>query len=106
MTPITSQAIAPGGIVGGVDTHRDTHTAAALESAGRVLGTEQFPATGRPRMPTQDRPLVLQHHRVAQAISPVPWSGPRKHDTSTARFHVTFKACKRQMYGRAKLDLL
>jgi hypothetical protein len=24
----------------------------------------------------------------------------------TARFHVTFKAIKRQMYGRAKLDLL
>ncbi|WP_455709548.1 IS110 family RNA-guided transposase [Microbispora rosea] len=35
----------PGEITGGIDTHRDTHTAAALDRAGRVLGTEQFPAT-------------------------------------------------------------
>jgi transposase len=28
-----------------VDTHADTHTAAAIDSAGRVLGVEQFPAT-------------------------------------------------------------
>ena len=32
-------------VVGGVDTHKDTHTAAALDSAGRVLGTQGFPAT-------------------------------------------------------------
>jgi transposase len=31
-------------VTGGVDTHKDTHTAAALDSAGRVLGTEQFMA--------------------------------------------------------------
>jgi transposase len=31
-------------VTGGVDTHKDTHTAAALDGAGRVLGTEQFPA--------------------------------------------------------------
>jgi len=34
-----------GGVVGGVDTHRDTHTAAALDSTGRLLGTATFPAT-------------------------------------------------------------
>lgn len=34
-------------VTGGVDTHKDTHTVAALDSAGRVLGTEQF-ATTRP----------------------------------------------------------
>ena len=33
-------------VTGGVDTHKDTHTAAALDSAGRVLGTEQFATTG------------------------------------------------------------
>ncbi len=33
-------------VTGGVDTHKDTHTAAALNPAGRILGTEQFPATG------------------------------------------------------------
>jgi transposase len=34
-----------GEVVGGVDTHQDTHTAAALDAAGMVLGTQQFPAT-------------------------------------------------------------
>ncbi|MFC5911568.1 IS110 family transposase [Streptacidiphilus monticola] len=28
----------------GVDTHKDTHTAAAVNAAGRVLGAEQFEA--------------------------------------------------------------
>jgi transposase len=32
-------------VTGGVDTHQDTHTAAAVDSAGRVLGSAQFPAT-------------------------------------------------------------
>jgi transposase len=30
---------------GGVDTHQDTHTAAVIDTLGRVLGTQQFPAT-------------------------------------------------------------
>jgi transposase len=45
MAPITPQVTAPGEIAGGIDTHRDTHTAAALDSAGRVLGTAEFPTT-------------------------------------------------------------
>ncbi|TWP46822.1 IS110 family transposase [Lentzea tibetensis] len=32
-------------IVGGVDTHTDTHHAAALDHHGRVLGDDEFPAT-------------------------------------------------------------
>lgn len=32
-------------VAGGVDTHQDTHTAAVIDTVGRVLGTEQFPAT-------------------------------------------------------------
>ncbi|MCU1503797.1 MAG: hypothetical protein JWM12_3151, partial [Ilumatobacteraceae bacterium] len=32
-------------VTGGVDTHKDTHVAAALDQQGRVLGTEAFPAT-------------------------------------------------------------
>ncbi|GGM55923.1 IS110 family transposase [Micromonospora sonchi] len=32
-------------VVGGVDTHQDTHTAAVIDLVGRVLGTQQFPAT-------------------------------------------------------------
>lgn len=32
-------------VAGGVDTHQDTHTAAAIDAAGRMLGHRQFPAT-------------------------------------------------------------
>ncbi|MCK9899775.1 transposase [Parafrankia colletiae] len=32
-------------VVGGVDTHRDTHTAAVLDTAGCQLGLAEFPAT-------------------------------------------------------------
>ncbi|WP_327392156.1 IS110 family transposase [Streptomyces sp. NBC_01186] len=32
-------------VTGGVDTHKDTHTAAVVDSAGRLLGTEQFEAS-------------------------------------------------------------
>ncbi len=32
-------------MIGGVDTHKDTHTAAVVDQAGRVLGTAQFAAT-------------------------------------------------------------
>ncbi|MDG9679116.1 IS110 family transposase [Micromonospora sp. DH14] len=32
-------------VTGGVDTHKDTHTAAVVDTAGRLLGTAQFPAT-------------------------------------------------------------
>ena len=34
-----------GNITGGVDTHKDNHVAAALDSLGGVLGTATFPAT-------------------------------------------------------------
>ena len=34
-------------VTGGVDTHKDSHVAAALDELGRVLGTEVFPATRR-----------------------------------------------------------
>ena len=34
-----------GKVIGGVDTHKDTHTAAALDQAGRLLGHAQFPTT-------------------------------------------------------------
>ncbi|HET9519229.1 MAG TPA: IS110 family transposase [Actinoplanes sp.] len=32
-------------VIGGVDTHADTHTAAVIDPVGRVLGTRQFPTT-------------------------------------------------------------
>jgi transposase len=45
MPPITPQKTAIIDITGGVDTHLDTHTAAVIDPIGRVLGTQQFPAT-------------------------------------------------------------
>jgi transposase len=44
MSPITPDE-APIEVFGGVDTHQDTHTAAAIDQIGRVLGTHEFPAT-------------------------------------------------------------
>ncbi len=32
-------------VTGGVDTHAEVHVAAAIDSLGRVLGTEAFPTT-------------------------------------------------------------
>jgi transposase len=32
-------------VTGGVDTHADTHTAAVIDAAGRLLGSAQFPTT-------------------------------------------------------------
>lgn len=32
-------------VTGGVDTHKDQHVAAVVDSSGRILGTEAFPAT-------------------------------------------------------------
>lgn len=34
-------------VVGGVDTHRSTHVAAVVDTTGRILATESFPATGQ-----------------------------------------------------------
>jgi transposase len=46
MTTIASPARSDQAEVSaGVDTHGDTHTAAALDAAGRRLGSRQFPAT-------------------------------------------------------------
>ena len=33
------------GITGGVDTHKETHTAAALDATGRAIGNATFPAS-------------------------------------------------------------
>lgn len=34
-------------VTGGVDTHKDAHVAAVIDSVGRVLATRSFPASGR-----------------------------------------------------------
>lgn len=34
-------------VIGGVDTHADTHTVAAIDGLGRLLGHQQFPTTRR-----------------------------------------------------------
>jgi transposase len=45
MPPITPDHTPIFDVAGGVDTHQDTHTAAVIDLVGRVLGTQQFPAT-------------------------------------------------------------
>lgn len=42
---MTDLAIIPSRIIGGVDTHKDTHTASALDGTGRLLGNAAFPAS-------------------------------------------------------------
>jgi transposase len=44
---VTGHGVTGHGVVGGVDTHKDTHTAAAIDDRGRLLGCAQFPATPR-----------------------------------------------------------
>ncbi len=39
------QRLEDGEIVGGVDTHKQAHVAAAVDRVGRLLGTSEFPAT-------------------------------------------------------------
>jgi hypothetical protein len=34
-------------VIGGVDTHKHTHYAAAVDQHGRLLGHQEFPATDR-----------------------------------------------------------
>ncbi|MTB72047.1 IS110 family transposase, partial [Arsenicicoccus sp. MKL-02] len=34
-------------LAAGVDTHQDIHTAAVIDTAGRLLGHRQFPASRR-----------------------------------------------------------
>lgn len=46
MTTIAAEVVpSQAQVAGGVDTHQDTHTAAAVDSTGRLLGHRQFPAT-------------------------------------------------------------
>ncbi|MEV4110003.1 transposase [Nonomuraea sp. NPDC049695] len=45
MHSITPEDPAINEVAGGVDTHQDTHTAAVIDTVGRVLGSEQFTAT-------------------------------------------------------------
>ena len=42
---ISAAVVEAGEVTGGVDTHADTHTAAALDHLGRVLGQASFPTT-------------------------------------------------------------
>ena len=43
MTTTSTRTEAPG-VTGGVDTHSNTHHAAAIDEVGRLLGTREFPA--------------------------------------------------------------
>jgi transposase len=61
----SGQSVSPAPIVGGVDTHKDTHTAAALSATGQVLGTQSFPTT---RAGYRALLRWLQGHGAVQAV--------------------------------------
>jgi transposase len=44
---MTTIAQTAGPVIGGVDTHKDMHVAAVLDSVGRLLATDSFPTTRR-----------------------------------------------------------
>lgn len=70
----------PTFITGGVDTHLDTHTAAALDGLGRLLGHATFPAT-----PKGFRSLLawLQQHGQVDSIGV---EGTGSYGASLARY--------------------
>jgi transposase len=70
-------------ITGGVDTHKDTHAAAALDSIGRTLGSETFPAT-----PTGYASL-LQWLRSFGAVERVGVEGTGSYGAGLTRYLTT-----------------
>jgi len=44
---MTTIAQTAGPVIGGVDTHKDVHVAAVVDSVGRLMATESFPTTRR-----------------------------------------------------------
>ena len=60
-------------ITGGVDTHLDTHVAAALDANGGVLGVESFPTTtaGSPRCTTGSASSVRWSGLGSRAPAPM-----------------------------------
>jgi transposase len=44
---MTSMPATPLAVTVGVDTHRDTHVAAAVDQAGRIVGSALFPVSTR-----------------------------------------------------------
>ena len=57
----------PVEVFGGVDTHKRTHAAAALDSNGRLLGTETFPADPGGYEQLLDWPGVLRHRELCRS---------------------------------------
>ena len=45
MTTMTHPPADAARVIGGIDTHKDVHVAAALDELGRLLGTASFPTT-------------------------------------------------------------
>lgn len=76
----TTMAKDTRGVVGGVDTHADTHTAAVVDEVGRLLEHRQFPAT-----PVGYRALVAWMHRFGR-LQLVGVEGTGSYGAGLARF--------------------
>lgn len=89
----------PGSVIGGFDTHKDTHHAAVIAVTGQLLADRQFPATAAGHRSALEwmqsfgvvdaigvegtgsygaglaRFLTAQGHRVVEVNRPVGWRG-------------------------------
>ncbi|MFI9456527.1 IS110 family transposase [Amycolatopsis sp. NPDC052450] len=82
VTRMTDQqhAVDTARVTGGVDTHKDTHTAAALDGLGRVLGTRTFPAT------TTGYAALLTWLRTLGTVTEVGVEGTGSYGAGLARY--------------------
>ncbi|GAA3257350.1 hypothetical protein GCM10020216_095070 [Nonomuraea helvata] len=81
MPSVTPEDPAINGVAGGVDTHQDTHTAAVIDTVGRVLGSEQFTATSTGYavlltwMQSFGTVTVVGIDRVRTGLADLQWTG-------------------------------
>jgi hypothetical protein len=61
-------------VIGGVDTHKHTHYAAAIDDQGRLLGHREFPANDHGY---QALLAWIRSHGVRKAAQVVPFSSGR-----------------------------
>lgn len=51
-SPLTTMPCLEGEVILGVDTHRDTHAAALIDSVGQFIAAETFPRAGAVSAPS------------------------------------------------------
>ena len=62
--PVAEPDHRPVAVIGGVDTHKNTHYAAAVDDQGRLLGHREFPANDR----GYQQLLAWMHEHFASSV--------------------------------------